>query len=91
MENLRKKNKTEIQNTMEVYSNRLEQEDRISELEDKMEIKEKTEEILVKQLKMCEKNIQELTNSNKRPTRESWTFKKAKRCKQKGFIIYSTT
>jgi hypothetical protein len=35
MENLRKKNETEIQNTMEVHSSRLEQgEDRISELED---------------------------------------------------------
>jgi septal ring factor EnvC (AmiA/AmiB activator) len=41
-------------------------EDRISELEDKIEIKEKTEEILVKQLKSCERKIQELTNSIKR-------------------------
>jgi hypothetical protein len=42
MENLRKKNETETQNTMEVHSSRLEQvEDRISELEDKMELKEK--------------------------------------------------
>jgi hypothetical protein len=39
MENLRKKNETKIQNTMEDHSSRLEQvEDRISELEDKMEI-----------------------------------------------------
>jgi hypothetical protein len=46
MENLRKKNETEIQNTMEGHSSRLEQaEDRISELEDKMEIKGKTEEL----------------------------------------------
>jgi hypothetical protein len=37
---------------VEGHSNRLELvEDRISELEDKIEIKEKTEEILVKQLK----------------------------------------
>jgi hypothetical protein len=42
MENLRKKNKTEIQNTMEGHSSRLEQtEDRISELKDKMKLKEK--------------------------------------------------
>jgi esterase/lipase len=41
--------------------------DRISELEDKIEIKEKTEELLVKQLKTCKKNIQELTDSIKRP------------------------
>jgi 5'-3' exonuclease len=40
--NLRKKNEIEIQNTMEGHSSRLEQaEDRISELEDKMEIKRK--------------------------------------------------
>jgi hypothetical protein len=45
MENFRKKNDTEIQNTMEGHSRRLEQaDDRISELEDKMEIKRKTEE-----------------------------------------------
>jgi polyhydroxyalkanoate synthesis regulator phasin len=47
MENLRKKNETETQNTMESYSSRLEQaEDRISELEDQVEIKGKTEELL---------------------------------------------
>jgi hypothetical protein len=39
-ENLRKKNETETQNTIEGYSSRLEQaEDRISELEDEMGIK----------------------------------------------------
>jgi hypothetical protein len=32
-------------------------ENRISELEDKMEIKGKTEELLVKQLKTCERNM----------------------------------
>jgi hypothetical protein len=43
MENFRKKNETEIQNTMEGHSSWLEQaEDRISELEDKMESKWKT-------------------------------------------------
>jgi esterase/lipase len=63
MENLRKKNEIEIQN-----SSRLEQaEDRISEFEDEMEIKEKTKELLVKQLKTCERNMQELINSIKRP------------------------
>jgi hypothetical protein len=42
IENIRKKNKTKIQNTMEYHSSTLEQaEDRISELEDEMEIKEK--------------------------------------------------
>jgi chromosome segregation ATPase len=42
-------------------------EHRISELEDKIEIKVKTEEILVKQLKSCERNMQELNYSIKRP------------------------
>jgi Rod binding domain-containing protein len=32
-----------------------------------MEIKGKTEELLVKQLKTCERNMQELTDSIKRP------------------------
>jgi hypothetical protein len=42
MKNLRKKNQTETQNTVEGHSSRLEQvEDRISELKDKIEIKEK--------------------------------------------------
>jgi hypothetical protein len=42
---------------VEVTSSRLEQvEDRISELEDKMEIKGKIEELLVKQLKSWERN-----------------------------------
>jgi tRNA U34 5-carboxymethylaminomethyl modifying GTPase MnmE/TrmE len=65
MENLRKKNQTETQNTMEDHSSRLEQvEDRLSELKD-IEIKEKTEEMLVKELKNCERNMQELTDSIK--------------------------
>jgi hypothetical protein len=54
---------------MEGHSSRIEQtEDRISELEDEMAIKGKTEELLVKQPKTCEKKIQELTDSIKRPT-----------------------
>jgi chromosome segregation ATPase len=58
----------QIQNTMEGHSSRLEQaEDRISELKDKMEIKGKTEELLVKQLKTCERNMKKLTDSTKRP------------------------
>jgi archaeosine-15-forming tRNA-guanine transglycosylase len=53
---------------MEGHFSRLEQaEDRISEVEDKMEIKGNTETLLVKQLKTCERNMQELTKSNKRP------------------------
>jgi chromosome segregation ATPase len=65
-ENLRKKNQAESQNTVESHSSRLEHvEDRISELKDKTEIKEKTEEMLVRQLKGCERNMQELTDSIK--------------------------
>jgi chromosome segregation ATPase len=53
---------------MEGHSSRIEQtEERISKLEDEMSIKGKTEELLVKQLKTCEKKIQELTDSTKRP------------------------
>jgi chromosome segregation ATPase len=53
---------------MEGHSSRLEQaENRISELEDEMEIKGKTEELLIKQLKTCKRKMQELPNSLKRP------------------------
>jgi esterase/lipase len=53
---------------MEGYDSRLKQaEHRFSELDDEMEIKGKTEELLVKQLKTCERNMQELTNSIKKP------------------------
>jgi chromosome segregation ATPase len=50
---------------VEDHSSRLEQvEDRISELKDNIEIKE---EILVKQLKNYERNMQELSDSIKKP------------------------
>jgi predicted nucleic acid-binding Zn-ribbon protein len=53
---------------VESHSSRLGKvEDRLSELEDIIEIKEKTEEFLVKQLKNYERNMQELSNSIKRP------------------------
>jgi heat shock protein HslJ len=53
---------------MEGHSSRIKQtEDRIPELEEEMVIKGKTEELLVKQLKTCEKNMQEFTDSVKRP------------------------
>jgi predicted nuclease with TOPRIM domain len=70
MENLRKKNKTEMQNKTEGQSSRLEQaEDRISELEDEMVIKGKTKELLVQQLKTCGKKMQELTPSKEKGMR----------------------
>jgi chromosome segregation ATPase len=40
---------------------------RISELEDEMVINRKTEELLVRQLKTCERNMQEFNDSIKRP------------------------
>jgi hypothetical protein len=53
---------------VDCHSNRPEQvEDRNSKLEDKIEIKEKTEEIMVKQFKSYEKKIQEFRDSTKRP------------------------
>jgi septal ring factor EnvC (AmiA/AmiB activator) len=66
MEKLREKNQTETmeikdpfsqtKNTVEGHSSRLEQvEDRISQLKDETEIKEKTEDLLVKQLRSCER------------------------------------
>jgi chromosome segregation ATPase len=68
MENLRKKNEIELQNKTEGQSNRTEQtEDRISELENEMVNKGKTEKLLIKQLKTCEKKMQELTDSIKTP------------------------
>jgi hypothetical protein len=85
MENLREKNETEIQNTMEGHSSRLEQaEDRVSEHEDRMEIKGKTEKLLVKQLKTCERNMQELTNSIKRPNLRNMSIEEAEEVQVKG-------
>jgi hypothetical protein len=77
MKNLRKKNQTEtleikrslnqIKNIGESHYSRLEQvEDRISGLEDKIDIKEKTEAISDKRLKSCKRNTQELSDSIKR-------------------------
>jgi hypothetical protein len=54
---------------MEGHSRRLEQaEDRISELEDKMEIKGKAGELLLKQHKTCKSNIQQLPTPSKDQT-----------------------
>jgi hypothetical protein len=58
-----------LQNKIEGQSSRIEQtEERISELKDEMLIKGKTEELVSKQLKTCEKKMQEHTDSIKRPT-----------------------
>jgi chromosome segregation ATPase len=85
MENLRKKNETEMQNKMEGQFSRLEQaEDRISELEDEMVIKGKTKELLVKQLNTCEKKMQELTDTIKRPNLRIMGIKEGEEVQEKG-------
>jgi chromosome segregation ATPase len=57
-----------LQNKTEGQSSIIEQtENRITELEDEMVIKGKIKELLVKQHKTCEKKMQELTDSIKRP------------------------
>jgi predicted nuclease with TOPRIM domain len=85
MENLRKKNKTELQNKMEGQSSRIEQtEDRVSELKDEMVIKGKTEELLIKQFKSCEKKMQELTDSIKRPNLRIMGIEKGEEVQAKG-------
>jgi hypothetical protein len=66
MENLRKKNETEMQNKMEGQSSRIEQaEHRITELDDEMVIKGKTEELLTQ---TCEKKCKNLTTPLKDQT-----------------------
>jgi TolA-binding protein len=95
MENLRRKNQTEIleikslnsqtKNRVEGHYSRLEQvKDRISELEDKIEIRRKTEEILVKQLKSCERNMQELSNSIQRPNLRTKGIEEGEEVQAKG-------
>jgi chromosome segregation ATPase len=90
MENLRKKNEKEMQNKMEGYSNRLEQaKDRISEFKDEMVIKGKTEELLVRKLKTCEKNMQEFNDSIKRPNLRIMGIEEEE-VQTKGICSYST-
>jgi chromosome segregation ATPase len=70
---------------MEGHSSRLEQaEDRMSELEDEMVIKGKTEELLVRQLKICERKMQELTNSIKRPNLRIMSIEEGEGMQAKG-------
>jgi heat shock protein HslJ len=70
---------------MEGQSSRIEQtEYRISELEDEMVIKAKTEELLIKQFKTCEKKIQELTDSIKRANLRIMSIKEGEEVQAKG-------
>jgi hypothetical protein len=59
-------------------------ENRISELEDEIEIKEKTEEILIKQLKSCERNRQERNDSTKKPNLRIMDIEKGGEVQAKG-------
>jgi hypothetical protein len=75
MENPRKKNETEMHNKMEGQSSRLQQaEDKISEPKD----------LLVKQLKTCEKTMQELTDSIKRPNLRIMGIEEGKEVQARG-------
>jgi septal ring factor EnvC (AmiA/AmiB activator) len=70
---------------MEGHSSRLEQvEDRISELEDEMEIIGKTEKLLLKQLKNCERHMQELTDFISRPNMRIVGMEKGEEVQAKG-------
>jgi chromosome segregation ATPase len=59
-------------------------EDRISRLEDKIAIYEKIKESLGKRLKSCERNTQELTDSNKRPNLRIMGIEKGEEVQAKG-------
>jgi hypothetical protein len=55
-----------------------------------MIIKGKTKELLVKQLKACEKKMQELTESIKRPNLRIMGIEEGEEVQAKEMVIYST-
>jgi hypothetical protein len=55
-----------------------------------MEIKGKTKELLVKQLKTCEKKMQELTDSIKRPNLRIMGIEEGEEVQPREYIICST-
>jgi Mg2+ and Co2+ transporter CorA len=72
---------------MKGQSRRLEQaEDRISELEDEMVIKGETEGLLVRQLKTCERSMQELTDCIKRPNLRIMGIEEGEEVQTKGIF-----
>jgi hypothetical protein len=89
MEILRKKNETGIQKKMEGELQQTRTEDRISELEDEMVFKGKTEELLVRQLKTCEQTMQEFTDSVKRPNLKIMGIEEGEEVKEKGMYNIS--
>jgi hypothetical protein len=62
-------------------------EDSILELEDKIQIKGKTEELLVKQFKTCKRNIPELMDSIKRPNLSIMGIEEGEEVQAKGIHI----
>jgi hypothetical protein len=90
IENLRKKNETEIQNIIEGHSSRLQQaEDTISELNIKWKLKEKQKSYKTNNSRPVKGICKNSTTPSKDQTLESWALKKEK-CKQKAFKEYST-
>jgi chromosome segregation ATPase len=70
---------------VEGHCSRLEQvENRISEFKDKIDTKEKTDELIVTQLKSCERNMQEFSDSIKRPNLRIMGIEERRRGKAKG-------
>jgi chromosome segregation ATPase len=101
LENLRKKNQTQImeikvlfnqtKNTVEGHSSRLEQvEDRISGFRDETDVKEDKTQNSESEIKSCEKNMQECNDSIKRPHLTIMGIKEREEEKPKGYVLYST-
>jgi predicted nucleic acid-binding Zn-ribbon protein len=68
-----------------VQASRLEQvEDGISKLEDKIESKEKSDKLLVKQHNCCERNMQELRDSIKGPNLRIMGVEEGEKMQDKG-------
>jgi hypothetical protein len=63
-------------------------EDRISELEHKIDIKEKTEELLEKDSKTVKEMQKNSADPSKDQTCESWALKKEKRGNPRGYVIF---
>jgi hypothetical protein len=59
-------------------------ENRISNIKDKIKIKEKTEDFLVKQLKSSERTMQELSDSIKRPNLRIMDIEEGEEVQAKG-------
>jgi chromosome segregation ATPase len=76
---------SQTKNTVEGHSSRLEQmEDRLSELEDKIEIKEKNRRTLSQTTQSCERNMQELSDSVKRPNLRIMCIEEGEEVQAKG-------